>query len=158
MVVFLYLTSGAVSAYEVSLVKITNEEEKIVSFMYVEVDDRNEITKFGKRDYLGTELLNSKQYPTEINDIGIILKRKSGRDIVILRGMNVGTIYGGDLEIDYLYNGITGRRKSYDLSLILENDSWKLQVGESIVHHLHMKSNRRRFVGTVGIKYIEIVK
>ncbi len=158
VLVLAILSSSLLFAKEVSLVKITNDEDQNYSEMYVVVDEYNNITQFGKKEFANGKFFENFTYSNDLGYAGIVLKRLKERDVVILRGLNVGPQNGGALEIDYLYNGITGSRGVFNMELDRTSDSWQLMVKGRIIKHVHFKSNRKRFVGTIGIRSVQVVK
>lgn len=156
--VMLVLSSSLFATIEIDLIKITSDTEPIPSFMYVTLDKHKNIAEFGKKDLDEHGDIVSRQiFSTELDYEGVVLKKQNGRDIVIMRGHNVGPAYGGLLELDYLFNAITGSRGRFDVSLEKQGDSWAVKVDDKTVHHLHFKVHRKRFVGVVGIRRVQIV-
>lgn len=146
--------SYASFAGEVSLVKITNEEDREVSEMFIEVNENGDISQFGKNIYLNGKKIKTDLYGDSLNYDGIVLERQRGRDVVILRGLNIDTLHGGGLEVDYLYNGITGSRSSFELELSRKDSRWSVQRNDKTIFSLHCVSHKKPFVGTIGIKKI----
>ncbi len=152
----LLLMPYVVFAGDVSLVKITNEEDSEVSVMFVRLHENGDVAQFGKHVFLNGQKLKTDLYGDSLDYSGIVLERKRGRDIAVLRGLNIDGVSGGALEIDFLYNGITGRRLTTTLEFVKIRDEWQVQKNGSVVKHLHCVSNKKPFVGTIGIKKIII--
>jgi hypothetical protein len=152
----LVLTSNFVLAEEIRILKITNQEDKKISNFSVEVDEHLDIITFSKTSFLKDKQVEKVVFPGELSYAGEVLEVRKGRDVVILRGLNVDTQNGGAIEIDFLYNGITGSRGKMALELDRTSDSWQLTKEGKIVTHLHLITNSKPFVGSVGIKRIQI--
>ena len=86
----------------------------------------------------------------------ITLKQKKSREIVNLTSSNFSQHQGGIITLDYLVNGITGSRDNLNLDLVRNSDDWSVERNGKPVSKLHFISNKKAFVGTVGIKKIEI--
>jgi hypothetical protein len=156
LIVALALTSSLVSAKDIQILKITNQEDKKISYFSVEVDEHLEIIAFSKTSFLKGKEVEKVVFPGELSYAGEVLEVRKGRDIVILRGLNVDTSNGGAIEIDFLYNGITGSRGKLLLDLERTSDSWQVTSKGKIAKHLHLITNSKMFVGNIGIKEIQI--
>lgn len=113
----------------------------------------------------GKQDTNTETLEFSLKDIvhGIVLCRDDSgkREVVRLSCPNCQANKGGTLELDYLYNGITGSRKEFEMDVHGPNtkDSWRLTIGkkEEKIKHIHMVSHKKPFVGTVGIKKVKII-
>ena len=144
---------------DIDLIAITSDTDRLPSIMYVVLDKNYEIKEFGKKDLDAKgKIISRTLFSTELDIDGVVLKKKKGRKILVMRGHNVGPIYGGGLELDYLYNGITGSRKSFHVDLDRQDNTWSVKVKDRKVKHLHFKVHRKRFVGVIGIRKVEIIK
>lgn len=149
---------GTAFAEEIAILTVLNDEDSAITTIYVDVDEDNEIQAFRKEEVMNNDVLTSESYGSELGYAGVVLFRKKGRDVVVLKSLNADAVNGGALEIDYLYNGITGSRKLYRLELDRTSDSWQVIRQGRIVETLHFRSHKKPFVGTVGIKRIDIIK
>jgi hypothetical protein len=153
--IFLWLVlSFSASAAEVDLVTITNEEDLTITLMYLEIDEDQNISGFGKKTYIGDTLSSVMTYPGNLSYAGIALKRMKKMDIIILKSLNLDLRNGGALELDFLFNWMVSERKQVRLELDRTSDSWQLTKNGRIIKHLHLISNKKPFLGTVGIKEI----
>lgn len=143
---------------EIDLVLITSDTDRLPTYMYVVVDENQDIIEFGKKDLDAEGKVMSRMVFSQLDQEGVVLKKKKGRKIVIMRGHNCDPVLGGALELDFLYNGITNSRKKFHMELVRDNDEWKIHVKDQPVSHLHFKVHRKRFVGVIGIKRVQIVK
>ncbi|MGZ3809551.1 MAG: hypothetical protein ACXVCE_15820, partial [Bacteriovorax sp.] len=85
---------------------------------------------------------------------GMILEKRDRYNVLNLKSDNFDYDRGGNITIDTLYNGATGERKSVDIELAKDNDSWKLFKANKAISKFHVKVNRVVILGTVGIKTI----
>ena len=141
------------------LVSITNDEDKEVTKFLLVTDNQNkEIIAFHKDTYSKKSNL-LKRSTVQVNQIssrnGIILDQRDDRVIIALKSDNFATHNGGNLEVDTLYNGVTGKRKSYDIELVRAGKGWDLERWNSKFTKMHLKSKKIPLVGTVGISNIE---
>jgi hypothetical protein len=146
------------NAADVNLVKITNQEDATVSVMFLEVDENKNITAFGKKRYVNGVQSVRVVFPGNLTYAGIVLRRVKNKDLLILKSLNLDDRNGGSLEIDFLYNGITGKRKNFVVELGRTSDSWQLSKDGRIINHLELISNKVMILGTVGIKKIIVKK
>lgn len=151
--------SCAVFSKDIDLVEITSDTDMLPSYMYVVLDKGGDIAQFGKKDLDAKgNVMSRQEFSISLGSDGVVLKQINGRDIVVMRGHNVGPVYGGGLELDYLYNGITGSRKSFDMELAREDNKWEVLVEGKKVSHLHFKVHRKRFIGVIGVRKVQIVR
>lgn len=151
------LFSQTLFAGEYLLLNITNEEDQeITKFILVTDQYNEEVEAFYKNTYdrRGREISKTR---VDVNQIaattGIVLDRRAERDVVVLRSENFASHNGGDIEIDTLYNGITGKRKSYSLDLQRHSKTWKLERNGEVITSMHLVSHVIMWK-TVGIKNI----
>ena len=140
------------------LVEIYNQEDHEVSVMYLNLNEYGEILSYGKKIFLDGELIEDENLGTELSYEGIVLEEQKSKNVVILRGLNMDAKNGGALEIDYLYNGITGSRGRFSLDINRTSNGWQLTQKGKIIKRMLFESHRKRFVGTVGIRRIIILK
>lgn len=153
----LLLTSANALAVERTLVSITNEENTNVFKMVIATDENEDIEKFYK-DTFDKKAKRIERIVIALDRIerGVNIETMDGREIVNLKSDNFATHNGGNLELDTLYNGAKGTRKSYDLDLDRIGDSWEIKRNGRKVTKLHLKSKKVFLLGTVGIEDIQV--
>jgi hypothetical protein len=149
-------------ALDHTMMLITNEEDsEIVKFVLETDSDNAEIQAMRKI----TLNKNHKVIDLEIFHVrdvmrdGAVMSEGSGRKVVILRtksGFNITN--GGNIRLDYLYNGITGKRKDFNMVLKRVGNTWKNFKGSKAFKQLHFVTNKKAFIGAIGVKEIKIVK
>jgi hypothetical protein len=150
--------SQSIFAGEFLLLDITNEvDTEITKFILVTDDTNEEIQSFYKNTYTSSGNLIQESL-VAVNQIaattGIVLDSRDGRDIIVLRSNNFAAHNGGDLEIDTLYNGITGSRKKYPIDLQRHGAYWKVERNGKVITKMHLVS--KKLLGKViGIKTIK---
>jgi hypothetical protein len=157
MFTLVVLCSQSLSAGEFLLLNITNEiDTEVTKFILITDQNNEEVEAFYKNTYTrgGTLLRETKVAVNQIAaTTGIILDRRDGRNIIVLKSENFASHNGGDIEIDTLFNGITGSRKSYMLDLQRHGQDWKVERNGNIVTQMHLIS-KKIFGKVVGIKGI----
>lgn len=153
---FCVAVPSLVLANNIDILKITNQEDRSVSMMFIEVDAQNNISAFGKKVFRNGILTERKKFPGDLSYSGIVLRRSKSKDLIILKSLNYDNKNGGSLEIDYLYNAISRERRVFVIELDRTSDSWQVSKSGRIIKKLHMVSNKVPLFGTVGIRRIEI--
>ncbi len=156
--VLLMMFSSSTFAKVFHLVEIYNQEDHEVSVMYLNLDDDNNILSLGKKILLNGEVIEDRNFGNQITDEGIVLKERRNKDIIILRGYNLDHTYGGTLELDYLFNGITGSRSQFMMDINRTSDGWQLTQNGKIISRMLLESHRKPFIGLVGIRKVVILK
>jgi len=145
----------SVHAKDVLLVKSTVQGESRVLNLVLMLDNNSDITAFRLDEINGGKIVDTDTYrvsgPTEF-----VLFQEEGRDVINLVSDNFSGHQGGDVVLDYLYNGITKSRGSLDLDLSRNGDKWELSKDGRTVKSLHFVKNKKMFVGVIGIKYIQV--
>ena len=154
------LLTNLVQAKEYAITA-TNEEDKETVAIAINTDvnfDIKDITL----DYLRPNqgIVRTKTGTLEqANSNGILVRKQSGRNVVYLKvGSNFTLYQGGTVVIDYLYNAIKNHRRVMKLDLVRNADSWELEYRKRKVRKLHFVSNKKPFIGAIGIKRIRVVQ
>lgn len=63
--------------------------------------------------------------------------------------------YGGHFELDYLFSGVSGERRTFGLDLSKNGSRWEVILNKKAVSKLHFVGNKKPVVGTVGVARIE---
>lgn len=155
ILLIILIMSSKLMAFEIKeLVRITNDTDNLIAIMYVHTDDNNDISGFEYKKFRDDVMIESKVFPAEIEYEGVVLERLNNRDIIILRGINLTAMNGGGMEIDFLFNAISGARGRFPIELDRTVDTWQLTKDGTPVNMLHLIANNRPGIGVVGIKQI----
>lgn len=153
---FLMLSVTNATAATQNLATITNEEDSDLITLQLKTDENSDITHlkliFKTKD---NKVYDTDLYKAQTAADGIVLYKLDKRDIVKLKSPNFSTHQGGEIELDFLYNGITGSRDIKRLDLSRDGDKWSLRNDSKKVTKLHFVSNKKAIVGTIGIKRID---
>lgn len=155
--IYILLVSIGLNAFAGSqkLAYITNDEDKEIIDLILITNNKSDATQI-KLNYISTY---GKTYKTEVYDTqeaakGVVLYQKQGRDIVKLKSLNFSSHQGGHINLNYLVNGITGKRANSKYNLEREGDRWFLKSNYKKVKKMHFVSNKKPLIGTIGIKTI----
>ena len=136
------------------LIRVHNGVDGVKSKMNVEENEYGAVTAF-KQVYE-----NSKE-PARTYDItkitkGIVLEKKKGYKVVVLKGKNLDYERGGDLEMKFLVNAATSKSKVKEFRISKEPNGWKMFHEGREISVMKFIGNKVPFVGLVGIKKIKI--
>lgn len=155
------LTLYNYSAFAASqkLVTVTNDEDSDVIHMLLNLDENKDVKNFQMKTFTSSgKQINNQVFSTAKAYSGVVIYKKEKRDIVKLISKNFASHQGGDVTLDYLYNGITGSRGQFKFDLRRDGDQWSLYVNGRKATKLHFVSNKKSFVGTIGVKDIIVKK
>ena len=156
---FLLITSANAIAAERTLVSITNDENTNTFKMVISTDENEDISMFYKDTFdKRSKRIERRVIALDQIDKGVNIEKMEGREIVNLKSENFASHNGGNLELDTLYNGAKGTRKTYDLDLDRVGDNWLIKKNGKKVTQLHLKSKKVFLIGTVGIEDIQVKK
>lgn len=142
-----------------SLITVTNEEDSDLIKLSLIVDSHSDVTAFQMKTYTKSgKQINDQIFKAHKAETGIVIYKKEKRDIVKLVSKNFAPHQGGDVDLDYLYNGITGSRGKFGFDLRRDGDKWGVYVNGRKAKNLHFVSNKKAFVGTIGIKAVKVTK
>ncbi|MBC7537959.1 MAG: hypothetical protein H7281_04010 [Bacteriovorax sp.] len=150
-------SSAALLANEETLSITDNDDNNEVYNLVVSVNDTTQTLKnlfkdtFVNGKKIRRDDLNALDLKTKD---GVILEKRDNYNVLNLKSDNFDYDRGGKIIIDTLYNGITGERKTLDLELAKDKNSWKLFKNKVAVSKFHVKVNKVIVLGTVGIKTI----
>lgn len=144
---------------EIKLVDITSNNDDELTVLIIETDGSNKLQAMRKEVFnRHGKFLSSDSYtPNEVMSKGAVVSESSGRDVVVIKsqsGFNINN--GGNVKLDYLYNGITGERKSKSVQIIKSGSTWKLVAAGKNISKMHFLVNKKPIIGTVGIKEIQL--
>jgi hypothetical protein len=147
----------ALIASEETLSITDNDDNNEVYNLVVNVDDNTQTLKNLYKDTFikGKKIRRDDLNPLDLKTSdGVILEKRDNYNVLNLKSDNFDYDRGGKIIIDTLYNGITGDRRSVDLELAKDQNSWKLFRNKIAVSKFHVKVNKVIVLGTVGIKTI----
>jgi hypothetical protein len=153
----LIIFSTNLFAREETLSITDNDDNNEVYNLIVNVDDSTDTLKGLYKDtYInGAKIRRDILNPLDLKTSdGVILEKRDGYNVLNLKSDNFDYDRGGRIIIDTLFNGIKGERKSYEVELAKDKNTWKLFQKDKAVSKFHVKVNKIIVIGTVGIKTI----
>lgn len=153
------LMMNALVAGEQQILKVTNEEDSNVVYLYLETDENGDIVAMrheSRRKDGSLERTVREEAEKIYQGNGVLLKEHDGYEIIRLRSENFSSHQGGDIEIDTLYNGMNDTRRSYEFDLVRNGDEWQIEYRRKKIDKMHFKSKKVFLIGTVGIETIQI--
>jgi hypothetical protein len=84
---------------------------------------------------------------------GIVLYNEKGYDILTIKSADFDVAKGGNVEVDYLVNGLDGTYSSLTLDLEDNASKWQALSSGSVVTKAYFKANKL-FGQTIGISSI----
>ena len=101
-------------------------------------------------------LVNDETFDLNKLFTGPAVAIKKNKPVVKIRfDKNFDPAYGGHFVLDYLFSGVSGERRTYDLDLSKNGVKWEVIVGNKPVSKLHFVGNKKAIVGTIGVARIE---
>lgn len=157
MMVFLLMLPGL--AKEQLLMTATNDQDKKIDKLSLKFDSEG----------VPTHLLHSRtgekttSYTAESLTEGVVLKRKSGKDLLLLKVLSFDAKKGGAMELKYLYRGVPSMEyRSLKLALKKHKEKWSVHTKDvrdpvkSLVFQANMATlfGRQTAVGIASIKVV----
>lgn len=158
LLLLMILTQFAV-AKEQKLLTAANDHDQKVDTLALELDDSNKPIHLVHRRTGDPEMSYS---PKELAG-GVVLKRKSGKELLILTILKFDPEKGGDFTLKYLYNGVPPvEYRSVSFSLKKDDGRWSVfsSSGERPVKSLFFQSNIASIFGVptpVGIRAVKVI-
>jgi hypothetical protein len=142
-------------AEESKICVITSDIDAEQTDMLIDVDAAGALDTIRLYKTMDKKVVSDESHPVErVMDDGIVASARQGRDIVILKTKNFNPENGGIVVMDFLYNGVTGNRKTYSMKMNKVNGKFVVTTMEGA------RINRLVFIGNrvlgqmVGIKEI----
>lgn len=149
---FALLFAGTVSAKDFKLFLVTNDMDND-SYEFILKADSNDVANGLKmKDRKKGDITNFAMGNLRS---GVVLRKEGSHKVIIVKSNDFEFDRGGHLKVDYLYNGITGSRKSLDLKVDYNGSTWTVYSRGSKVNRLHFKG-KKVFGKIVGIKEVQV--
>lgn len=133
---FFVLFSLSLTAREITVLNVINNSagEKYDYRLVLDVNSNNKITKLYVDSYLKGNpkagLQDRDSRPISNIKTGVVLVKRQGRNVVILRAEDFILDVGGEMELFYLYRGSLnsngGNYRRKDISLLNLGGSWQV--------------------------------
>lgn len=140
---------------EVQLLHIRSDVSNVEYDFRLGLDSDGRVTEI---HYSDTEN-HFENYEVGKLETGIVLMRRSGKDVVSIIAKGVDTKSGGPVSMHYLYSAISGEYRSFEMEIDREGAEWKAYhvdaSGRHAFRNLFFHKNEAFLVGVVGISSIE---
>lgn len=151
--VFLMLISSTLALADMHvLASVTNSMDNDKYTLNLETGENDNLVML---HVLSTSAPTDHYNLTQVRS-GVTLVKRGERDIIRLTAKNLHELKGGVVTVSFLYNGITGKRKSEQLEIIPQDGKWIMQsIDRIIVKSIHFKT--KKILGKiVGLRKMEI--
>ena len=157
--VFVLFSITNLEASTFNIVEITRDDSSLTYRLIVDSEDESIIDQVRKETHLNGKLINNEILnPNELKK-GIVLEEQRGFQVLVLRSSNFDMVHGGSVQVDTLYSGVTGERRStyfdlakhhyyHNISLLTNlysTFSYRLLNQRPVFFHSLMPKNKRSF-------------
>lgn len=146
-------------ALETKLVSITSDIDHDTTVFYIETHDDGTLDsmRFVTSDRVG-RISSDESHPVEqvIQDGGVVVMERDGRQIVRLKVADFTAAEGGEVKVDYLYSGVSNTRRFLRLNLKKDAPFSLLTPDGTVVTKLKVLGNWSNFFGLIGIRDIRV--
>jgi hypothetical protein len=141
-------------AAEQTLATISNDDSSNTYQLIVDsTEDNRAIKTFYKDVFQNGKKISRDTLDYHVLDSnGMILEQRKQYIVMKLKSDNFDQEQGGVITVDTLYNGASGDRKSYEISMSKDENGWILMNQGKVVKDIAIQTNKVMFLGTVGIK------
>lgn len=142
-------------AEESKICVITSDIDSEQTEMLIDLDAAGALDTIRLYKTMDKKVISDESHPVQrVMEEGVVASERQGRDIVILKTKNFNPETGGIVVMDFLYNGISGNRRTYSMKMNKVNGKFVVTTMEGV------RINRLVFIGNrvlgqvVGIKEI----
>ncbi len=156
LVAWLSLSPVSLLAGEQDIVTVTSDTIKGELILKLQLDENHTIQEIFYRLPDATE---DSRFSIADLDQGIVVMRRSGRDVVKLVSSTFEPASGGAITVVYLHNGLSNTYRRYEIELDRSGEAWTASVNETAGRRdftrMHMKA--KKILGQiVGIDKITV--
>lgn len=149
------LISLPLYAVELKLGKITSDIDRDFTDFYLEVTEEGAVDGIRIITQKTTgQIIKDVSHPIErVMQDGVLLEERNGYQVLRLQtDAKFDPSTGGEVILNYLFNGVTGTRRSMRLKLLKTAGTFQLaKLTSERVNHLHVRGNYNVLLGLVGI-------
>ncbi|MCR9205436.1 MAG: hypothetical protein NXH75_12710, partial [Halobacteriovoraceae bacterium] len=126
----LQLGLGHAHAKDIKVLSVREVGVSTVWDLYMTVDDEMKATGLRLFD---NDDKSWKNFDTSNLVKGVVLKKQSGYDVIVLKSNDFEKDRGGHFSVNYLSNGLTGSRKDFPIKIDFDGTNWEVfHAGTSI--------------------------
>lgn len=155
---FILLFFAVAQAEEQLILTATNDQDAKVDTLYLRLDSKGQATHLVHR----ASGVKERVYTSSTIEKGVVLKRKSDRDLIVLSTKDFKPKAGGAFVLRYLYTGLPPQEyRSEVFQIENKNGSWAVYQGkvDKPISAILFRANTVTAFGltkAVGIKDIQI--
>jgi len=145
-------------AVETKICLITTDIDSEQTELLIDTNSNGDLDTIRLYKTMDGKVISDDFHPAERAIIdGIVASERDGRQVVILKTKVFTATEGGVLALNYLYNGINGTRREFNLKLTKVNGKFVLSTPEGAkVNRLLFVGNRAAIINKfIGIKEIK---
>ena len=156
------LSAHAASAFLATITTDSDDDEGTYTYFFLNIDAQSNALSFQRVKYelvgnlpaTGDPLVENLSYTLVDYSLNsnIKLVMKKSREIVNLRSSNFTNADGGTIVVDYLHNGISGRREETQMQMVKRDGVWGLFQNGRKISKIHFEVKKQFPIGEVGIK------
>ncbi|MAF76930.1 MAG: hypothetical protein CME60_02125 [Halobacteriovoraceae bacterium] len=148
----LFMGIQSAQAAKSKILVVTNDEDSSYYDLYLELDEFDNAHGLSMYDHADKEWV---QFQVKDLSKGVDLKKEGSHKVIVLKSDDFEHDRGGHFLVDYLNNGLTGKRSDLEITIDFDGHSWKVFHRGAEIEQLNFKV--KKFLGkTVGIDRVEI--
>lgn len=141
IILSLLFTSSLMAMDRVATVTNDDNKKEIYELM-IETTENGSLYKL----HVLSNLSKPDIYSFDQVSKGIDLVKREKRSIVKLQSIDIDPLAGGVVEVNYLNNGITGKRKSCKIKILSEDGHWVMKTLDNVlIKSLHFTVKKLAF-------------
>ena len=137
-------------AEDLKILEVKNTDDGAFYDLYLENNEEDQAHGLKLYD---RDLKDWKDF--DVSDLvgGITLKQEGSYKVLVLRSQDFEHDRGGHFKLNYLYNGISGKRKDMPIKIDFNGSEWKVLHNGEVIKRLDFKV--KKFFGkTIGIEKV----
>ncbi|MCF8059025.1 MAG: hypothetical protein K9K67_07000 [Bacteriovoracaceae bacterium] len=144
------IISSYAGTADLKVLTVKNSDEGSFFDLYIKADE--ELRAVGLKMY-DRDDKDWKDFDVKNLQKGVILKEEGEHKVIVLKSNDFEDDRGGHFKVDYLHNGITGKREDIDIKFDFDGTSWRIFHNGQEVSLLDFKL--KKFFGkTIGIEEV----
>lgn len=123
--------------------------------LYLELDSKKDAKNLHVTEYQNGKVFGRSVYDGQKVNRGVLLLEIKSHKVLKLVSPNFTAYQGGNITLDFLYNGVTGSRGSTDFDLVRSGQDWQLYKNNRKVNLIKIIKNTK-LGKDLGIKRIDV--
>jgi len=154
LLVSLFIGLSNTHAAKSKILVVTNDDDNAYYDLYLDLDKEDNAKGLSMYDLKEKEWIQF-----EVKDLskGVDLKKEGSHRVIILKSHDFEHDRGGHFLIDYLNNGLTGKRNDLPITIDFDGTHWRAFYNGEEIEQLNFKV-KKVFGKSVGIDRVDIDK